>query len=158
MHLILEVWKYSSLFSYKSLVQNINHLSKYCYHLSKHHFYLFHTFRQAMLKLFFSFLIINTVYVMTWHWTGNKHMAITFMTNTVNTQVHKPRQKSFQLLSLGYMTQRLSHWDPVMHTCVSKLTITGQIMACRLVGPKTLPESMLVYWQLNSWEQISVKS
>ena len=32
-----------------------------------------------------------------------------------------------------------------------------QIMACRLFGAKPLPELMLVYCQLDSWEQISVK-
>ena len=30
-------------------------------------------------------------------------------------------------------------------------------MACRLFGAKPLPEPMLVYCQLDSWEQISVK-
>ena len=30
-------------------------------------------------------------------------------------------------------------------------------MACRLVGTKRLPESMLTYCKLESWEQISVK-
>ena len=30
-------------------------------------------------------------------------------------------------------------------------------MACRLFGAKPLLEPMLVYYQLNSWEQISVK-
>ena len=29
-------------------------------------------------------------------------------------------------------------------------------MACRLLGAKPLPELMLAYWQLDSWEQISV--
>ena len=32
-----------------------------------------------------------------------------------------------------------------------------QIMACRLFGAKPLPEPMLAYCQLDSWEQISVK-
>ena len=32
-----------------------------------------------------------------------------------------------------------------------------QIMVCRLLGAKPLPEPMLVYCQLDSWEQISVK-
>ena len=32
-----------------------------------------------------------------------------------------------------------------------------QIMACRLFGAKPLPEPMLVYCQLDSWEHISVK-
>ena len=32
-----------------------------------------------------------------------------------------------------------------------------QIMACRLFGTKPLPEPMLTYCQLDSWEQISVK-
>ena len=32
-----------------------------------------------------------------------------------------------------------------------------QIMACRLFGTKPLPEPMLVYFQLYSWEQVSVK-
>ena len=32
-----------------------------------------------------------------------------------------------------------------------------QVMACRLFGAKPLPEPMLAYWQLDSWEQISVK-
>ena len=32
-----------------------------------------------------------------------------------------------------------------------------QIMACRLFGAKPLPEIMLVYCQLHSWKQISVK-
>ena len=32
-----------------------------------------------------------------------------------------------------------------------------QIMACRLFGAKPLPEPMLVYCQLDSWEQISVE-
>ena len=32
-----------------------------------------------------------------------------------------------------------------------------QVMACCLVGAKPLPEPMLVYYQLDSWEQISVK-
>ena len=32
-----------------------------------------------------------------------------------------------------------------------------QDMACRLFGTKPLPESMLAYCQLDSWEQISVK-
>ena len=30
-------------------------------------------------------------------------------------------------------------------------------MACRLFGAKPLPEPMLAYWQLDTWEQISVK-
>ena len=30
-------------------------------------------------------------------------------------------------------------------------------MACRLFGAKPLPEPVLVYCQLDSWEQISVK-
>ena len=32
-----------------------------------------------------------------------------------------------------------------------------QVMACRLFGAKWLPEPMLAYCQLDSWEQISVK-
>ena len=32
-----------------------------------------------------------------------------------------------------------------------------QVMACRLFGAKPLPEPMLAYCQLDSWEQISVK-
>ena len=32
-----------------------------------------------------------------------------------------------------------------------------QIMDCRLFGAKPLPEPMLAYWQLDSWEQVSVK-
>ena len=32
-----------------------------------------------------------------------------------------------------------------------------QIMACRLFGAKPLPEPMLAYCQLNSWEHISMK-
>ena len=32
-----------------------------------------------------------------------------------------------------------------------------QVMACRLFGTKPLPEPMLAYCQLDSWEQISVK-
>ena len=32
-----------------------------------------------------------------------------------------------------------------------------QLMACRLFGAKPLPEQMLAYCQLDSWEQISVK-
>ena len=32
-----------------------------------------------------------------------------------------------------------------------------QVMACHLFGAKPLPEPMLVYWQLDSWEQISVE-
>ena len=32
-----------------------------------------------------------------------------------------------------------------------------QVMACRLFGAKPLPEPMLVYCQLDSWEQVSVK-
>ena len=32
-----------------------------------------------------------------------------------------------------------------------------QVMACRLFGAKPLPEPMLAYSQLNSWEQISMK-
>ena len=32
-----------------------------------------------------------------------------------------------------------------------------QVMACRLFGDKPLPEPMLAYCQLGSWEQISVK-
>ena len=32
-----------------------------------------------------------------------------------------------------------------------------QVMACRLFGAKTSPESMLAYCQPDSWEQISVK-
>ena len=32
-----------------------------------------------------------------------------------------------------------------------------QVMACRLSGAEPLPEPMLVYCQLDSWEQISVK-
>ena len=32
-----------------------------------------------------------------------------------------------------------------------------QVMACRLLGTKPLPEPMLAYAQLDSWEQISVQ-
>ena len=32
-----------------------------------------------------------------------------------------------------------------------------QVMACRLFGAKPLPEPMLIYCQLDSWEHISVK-
>ena len=32
-----------------------------------------------------------------------------------------------------------------------------QVMACRLFGAKPLPEPMLVYCQLDSWKQVSVK-
>ena len=32
-----------------------------------------------------------------------------------------------------------------------------QVMACRLFGAKPLPEPMMAYCQLDSWEQISVK-
>ena len=32
-----------------------------------------------------------------------------------------------------------------------------QVMACRLFGAKPLPEPMLAFCQLDSWEQISVK-
>ena len=32
-----------------------------------------------------------------------------------------------------------------------------QIMACRLLGAKPLPEPMMDYYSLNPWEQISVK-
>ena len=32
-----------------------------------------------------------------------------------------------------------------------------QVMACRLLGAKPLPEAILVYCQFDSWEQVSVK-
>ena len=32
-----------------------------------------------------------------------------------------------------------------------------QVMTCQLFGAKPLPETMLAYYQLDSWEQISVK-
>ena len=47
-------------------------------------------------------------------------------------------------LSAAYM--HWSTWSPLV-----------QVMACRLFGTKPLPEPMLTYSQLDSWEYISVK-
>ena len=46
------------------------------------------------------------------------------------------------------------------HICVSEIagSLLIQVMVCRLFGAKPLPEPMLAYCQLDSWEQISVKS
>ena len=44
-----------------------------------------------------------------------------------------------------------------MHICVSKLDNLVQIMACPMVGAKPLSEPILVYCQLEPWEEISVK-
>ena len=60
----------------------------------------------------------------------------------------------------------LSHLPLMPHICVSNAAYMRQwigsamvqIMACHLFGAKPLSYPMLEYWQLNSWEQTSVKS
>ena len=50
----------------------------------------------------------------------------------------------------------LTHLPLVIYASVDWVII-GSVMACRLFGAKPLTEPMLVYCQLVSWEQISVK-
>ena len=56
-----------------------------------------------------------------------------------------------------WWTIQLTHLPLVTHICVSELSQSVQVMACRLFGTKPLPEPILVYFKLDSWEQISVK-
>ena len=51
------------------------------------------------------------------------------------------------------------NWPPPSVAYMRQWTVSAlvQVMACRLFGAKPLPEPMLFYWQLDSWEQISVK-
>ena len=53
----------------------------------------------------------------------------------------------------------LTHLPPSSAAYIRQLTKSAlvQEMACRLFGAKPLPEPMLAYRQLDSWEQISVK-
>ena len=52
----------------------------------------------------------------------------------------------------------LTHLPLVPHIFVSELgQVLVQIMACHLFGNKPLPEPILAFCQLDSWEQISVK-
>ena len=46
----------------------------------------------------------------------------------------------------------------VPHICISELAPhLVQVMACRVFGPKPLPEPILPYFQLDPWKQTSVK-
>ena len=54
------------------------------------------------------------------------------------------------------ITIRLTHWGRVVHIYVNWPSLV-QIMACHLVDAKPLSEPMLASWQLELWEQISVK-
>ena len=51
------------------------------------------------------------------------------------------------------------NWSPLSAAYVRQWTgpSFGQVMACRLFGAKPLPEPMVVYCPLDSWEQASVK-
>ena len=53
----------------------------------------------------------------------------------------------------------LTHLALVPHICVGELrqSVLVQVMACRLLGGKPLPEPMLIYCQLDLQEQTSVK-
>ena len=51
----------------------------------------------------------------------------------------------------------LTHLPLVPHMCQWTGPSWVQVMTCHLFGTKPLPEPMLAYCQLDSWEQISVK-
>ena len=50
-----------------------------------------------------------------------------------------------------------THLPLVPHICRWTGPSLVQVMSCRIFGAKPLPETMLAYCQLDSWEQISVK-
>ena len=53
---------------------------------------------------------------------------------------------------------KLTHLPQVLyntHQCAGSSLV--QVMACRLIGTKPFPEPQLAYYQLDSWEHISVK-
>ena len=60
-----------------------------------------------------------------------------------------------------YPTILYRHWLISPYSAAYMRQWTGsalvQVMACRLYGTKPLPEPMLAYCQLDSWEQISAK-
>ena len=51
---------------------------------------------------------------------------------------------------------QLTHLPVMLHISVSE-SVLVQVMDCRLFGAKPFSKLMLVYCQLDSWEQISVK-
>ena len=62
------------------------------------------------------------------------------------------------LASFCCRIRRLTHLPLVPHICVSAFgSALFQVMACRLFDVKPLPEPLLAYYQLDLWEQMSVK-
>ena len=57
----------------------------------------------------------------------------------------------------GFLVIKLTHLPLVPHICQWTGPPLVKVMACRLFGSKPLPEPMLAYCLLDSWEQISVK-
>ena len=62
-------------------------------------------------------------------------------------------------------TSNLQQWLPMMWKCVSVYLVFHespryliQVMACCLFGIKLIPVSVLIYWQQNHEEHVSVKS
>ena len=51
----------------------------------------------------------------------------------------------------------LTHWDQVMHICISNITIIGSDNGLRLDGAKPLSEPMMEYCWLDPLEQTAVK-
>ena len=75
---------------------------------------------------------------MAWHWTGDK-----------------PFSEPMMVSLLTHICHSASMSDAYMHQWTRPSLI--QIMACRLTGAKPLSKPTLGYYQLNPWEQTSVK-
>ena len=64
----------------------------------------------------------------------------------------KPFWRSVSIRYYRLTHDLITHWDRVMHICVSKIIIIGSGNGLRLVGAKPLSEPMLEYCQLDPWE------
>ena len=91
------------------------------------------------------------------YWTKTKPMLCQFMNGHHDGSEHLLTQEAPEHLCTHSVN--LTRLSLVPHICVSELPqhwFRQWLVAC-LFGAKPLPEPMLAYCQLDSWEQISVK-
>ena len=74
-------------------------------------------------------------------------------------QIHGIAQSVIHKVAYGLASLLAIKSSPPSAACMRQWTGSSlvQVMACRLFGAKPLPEPMLSYCQLDSWEHISVK-
>ena len=83
--------------------------------------------------------------IMAWRRSGDKPLSEAMMVSLLkHICVTRPQWVNSSSPSVAYMRQ----WSE---------SALVQVMACRLFSDKPLPEPVLVYYQLDSWEQLSAK-